>query len=199
MNRTKLTRKQKVQIQQEKKRIEQAKLKYKVGIWSIVLGTCFFLFFGSLWSSRNDKIEKDELKIVSGNVIGQLEKKWKKTVGNSIEIYLDEYPNTKFKVGRFGSNSVDIDLLNERIENQNGIDIQILESDWDKVDIKQTISVYGLLKNKTEFLSVNTYNHLRKKDRNSIFAYALILWSVMMIGYGVILVIQNRIPADNKR
>ena len=40
MNRTKLTRKEKVKIQEEKKRIEQSKLKFKGGVWLITIGTC---------------------------------------------------------------------------------------------------------------------------------------------------------------
>lgn len=198
MKRTKLTRKQKVQIQEEKKRIEQSKANFNSGIVLIVIGLVFFAFFGNLWLSRNNEIKELDLKSIEVSVNGEIEKVWRKTIGHSLRMALNEYPKKRFKVGRFGTYSVDYEDLNSQLKKDNRMEIQILEEDYKEVDQKNTIFIYGINKDETEFLSVNDYNRRRKRDRNSISTYLLIFGSVFILGYGIKLATTNRTPADNK-
>ena len=192
MNRTKLTRKEKVKIQEEKKRIEQSKLKFKGGVWLITIGTIFFLLFGNIWLTRNSEINDNQLITIKAIVKKPVEKKWIRKVGNQIFIELADYPNKKFKVGRIAANSIDLKSLNKEISINGEVELQILDKDWVKIEKKKTIFVYGIRKHQKEYLSVNTYNRLRKKGKNSIATYVLNIWSLMIIGYGAKLVIENR-------
>lgn len=108
----KLTRKQKIQSQEEKKRLEQAKAKFNIGIVLIVVGIIFLAFFGSLWLSRNNRIKDIDLKRLEVSVADEIEKKWKKTVGHSLYIELNEYPDKNFKVGGLATYAVDYLSLN---------------------------------------------------------------------------------------
>lgn len=198
MKRTKLTRKQKVQIQEENKRIEQSKAKFNSGIVLIVVGLIFFVFFGNMWLSRNNEITDLDLNSLEVSVNGEIEKVWRKTVGHSLKMELNEYPNKEFKVGRFGTYSVDYEDLNSQLKRDNKMKIQILEKDYKKIDQKNTIFIYGINKDETEFLKVNDYNRRRKRDRNSISMYSLIFGSIFILGYGIKLAMTNRTPADNK-
>lgn len=199
MNRTKLTRKEKVQMQEDKKRIEQSKLKFKGGIWLLSIGTIFFLLFGGLWMTRNSEISIDQIQTIEVNASKQAEKKWVRRIGHNINMTLIEYPNKEFKVGRLGANSVDIESLNTAIDKNSKFEIQILKKDWADKAKKNTFFIYGIRKDKKEYFNIDTYNSLRKKDRNSLANYALILWSICMIAYGVKILLKNRIPADNIR
>lgn len=199
MNKTKLTRKEKVQIQEEKRRIEQVKLKFKGGIWLLSFGSIFFLIFGGLWTTRNQEIKINEIQTIDVTANKLVEKKWIRKLGHNIIIDLIEYPNKDFKIGRLGANSVDIESLNAEIEKNNKIQLQILQKDLAKIEKKKTLFVYGVMNDNKEYFNIKTYNDLRKNDRNSWANYALILWSICMIGYGGKLIIRNRTQADNNR
>lgn len=199
MKRTKLTRKQKVQIQEENKRIEELKAKFNSGIVLIIVGLIFFAFFGNMWLSRNYEIKDIDLTSLEVSVKGEIEKVWRKTVGHSLKIELNEYPNKEFKVGSFCTYIVDYDSLNLQLENDNKMKIQILKKDLEKLDSKKRIFMYGISKNGVEYLNIKDFNRQRKKDRNSISMYVLILGSIWILCYGLKLVVENKEPADNSR
>ena len=115
----KLTRKQKVQIQEEKanrvKAFELFKLRSNLSKFFILFGIIFLLIFGNLWLNRNKTISESDLISIDANISNEIKKEWKKTIGEFIKIKLDEYPETKFRIGRHGANGVKVAEINNKI------------------------------------------------------------------------------------
>ena len=152
-----------------------------------------------MWLNRNQEITNEELVSIEGTTKSKLEAKRKKTVGNSMTIELKEYPQIKYKIGRFSLNRFSINSLQKNVSIGDKIQVDILKRDFEKIELdkQKTISVYGLRNSKGEYLNVNDYNSAKKKDRNSIATYFLIGISFWMIGYGIYSMIKKKPEANN--
>lgn len=198
----KLTRKEKVKLQEQedklKRDLEQYKAKSNLSKFFLIFGIIFLIIFGNIWINRNATIEDSELKTIDVHFSHEVKKEWKKSIGNYIKIQLDEYPDTKFRIGRHGSNNVNLYELNEQIRNGKSLNIQILKREFEKLKRKKTIWVYGIRDIQKSYFDVSDYNEQKQKDRNSIYTYLLIGFSLWLILHGLNIQIKNRKPADNK-
>jgi len=203
MGSKKLTRKQKVQIQEEEAKRVKAKELFKsrsnLSKFFILFGIIFLLIFGNLWLNRNKTISDSDLISIDANIRNEIKKEWKKSIGEFVKIELNEYPETKFRIGRHGANGVKVSEINNKIRNGNSFKLQILKEDFEQIQDKKTVWVYGILDKNRTYYSVDYYNTSRNKDRNSIYTYLLIGFSICLIVYGILLKLKNKEPADNKR
>ena len=111
MNIVKLTRRKKVEISQRNKNLLLNKKYKKLGICLAICGLAFILIFGNMWLNRNHKILQSELKTIEGELTNKLELKFQKTIGNSMTVLLNNYPNIKFRIGRFSVCGLRTNLL----------------------------------------------------------------------------------------
>jgi hypothetical protein len=203
MNNKKLTRKEKVEISQLKKKFEKAKSDKKLGIGFSIGGLIFILFFGNIWLNRNHEILKTELITIEGTVTNKLELKWRRRVGHSMTIQIKEYPNIDFRIGRFGTQALKSYQIRDKVEIGDKIQIDTKRKEYENLNPssnnRKVIDVYGVRDNEVEYLNVNGYNREFSKDRNSISMYLILGFSFWMLGYGIYLITKNRKkPATNK-
>lgn len=203
MSNKKLTRKEKVEISQLKKKFERAKSDKKLGIGFSIGGLIFILFFGNMWLNRNHEILKTELITIEGTVTNKLELKWRRRAGHSMTIQIKEYPNIDFRIGRFGTQALKSYQIRDKVEISDKIQIDIKRKEYENSNPssnnRKVIDVYGVRDNEVEYLNVNGYNREFRKDRNSISMYLILGFSFWMLGYGIYLVTKNRKkPAANK-
>ncbi|MGK0389854.1 MAG: hypothetical protein ACI94Y_002599 [Maribacter sp.] len=167
--------------------MEDAKSNKKIAIGLIIVGIAFILSFGNMWINRNYEIKEEELISINGRIANQLELKWKKTVGNSLKIQLEEYPKIDFRIGKFAINRLNFNSLQNDVEIEDEIQLDIMKEDYTKLDLdkERTFSIYGLRSKNKEYLNVNDYNSEKKKDRNSISMYLILGFSFWMFGFGI--------------
>lgn len=127
MKSVKLTRREKVEINQRNINFLLNRKDKKLGIGLAICGLAFILIFGSMWINRNHEILQTELKTIEGELINKLELKFQKTIGYSMTIQLNNYPNVKFRIGRFSVSGLQTNLFIKNI----GIGDKI------QIDIKQ--------------------------------------------------------------
>ena len=68
MNNVKLTRREKVEINQRNKDLLINRKNKKLGIYQAICGLAFFILFGNMWLNRNHQILQTELKTIEGEL-----------------------------------------------------------------------------------------------------------------------------------
>ncbi len=195
MKKRKLTRKEKIKRSQLEKQRDKSEVEKQVGIWFILAGIVFILFFGNLWLNRNYEIKKEDLQTINGVVTNELRKEWKRRSGNFILIKLQNYPNINFKLSGIAIKSANSYSLRKNTQIGDSISIDIKKKEDSKLAKKEeeTIFIYGLRDNDQDYLDIKIYNSVRKKDRNSISMYLLLAFSFWMFGFGIYYSVKSKI------
>ena len=190
----KLTRKQKVEIQENAKKLKQNKLNFKIGIGFLVAGLVFLAIFGNIWLNRNKQFVKDEMVKIEGTVSEKIYKKWRRKGGHYVDVKLNEYPNAYFRAGNYRANYINVNSLNEALQSNKTIKLTILKSQENKLNTnrERRITLFGIEHNRNIFLSLTQINRAMKKYRNSIAAYILLAFSFWLVIYGIRMVLMNR-------
>lgn len=189
MKRTKLTRKEKISISRNAKRLLRRMEARKIGLFIAISGLVFIVIFGKMWISRNEEIKINEVEAITITIEENIKKVYGRSAGYSLKIKSREYPNKLFRIGRFGTKACAVNELQNNVKINDELEIDILK---DQVhDISESwnsnIFVYGIRDSKNEYLSLKGYNEEYKKDRNSPSAYLIIAFSLWMGGYGIYL------------
>jgi hypothetical protein len=200
MKRKKLTRKEKIQKSQHMTELKKNAAERNGAVWLSIVGLIFILFFGYMWVNRNYEIKKEDLVSIEGTVTNQLNLEWRKGLGYSMIIQLEEFPEIDYKVGRFSANHLNADLLKSKVKigNKINLDIEKNNSSIIRNYNSKVVWVYGLKDDENEYLNVKGYNKERRKDRNSIYMYLLLGFSFWIFGNGIYLYVKNKKkPAAN--
>lgn len=195
MNIAKLTRREKVEISQRNKNLLLNKKYKNLGIGLAISGLAFILIFGNMWLNRNHQILKTELKTIEGELTNKLELKFQKTIGNSMTVLLNNYPNIKFRIGRFSVCGLKTNLLIENINIGDKIQIDVMRKDFESINKpshwNKSINIYGVRDSQNEYLNVSAYNSELKRDRNSLSMYIMLGISIFIFGSGLQLWLKN--------
>lgn len=189
MNNVKLTRREKVEISQRNKNLLINRKNKKLGICLAICGLAFFIIFGNMWLNRNHQILQTELKTIEGELTNKLELKFQKTIGSSMTVLLNNYPNIKFRIGRFSVSGLKTNLLIENINIGDKIQIDIMRKDFESINKippwGKSINIYGVRDSQIEYLNVSAYNRGLKSDRNSVSMYIMIGISIFIFVNGL--------------
>ncbi|MBK9257409.1 MAG: hypothetical protein IPM42_18230 [Saprospiraceae bacterium] len=134
----------------------------KLGTGLSICGLAFILIFGSMWINRNHEILQTELKTIEGELTNKLELKFQKTIGYSMTIQLNNYPDIKFRIGRFSVSGLKTNLFIKNIEIGDKIQIDIKQKDFENINKispwGKSINIYGVRDSQLEYLNVSAYN-----------------------------------------
>lgn len=195
MNFVKLTRRAKVEISQRNKKLLLNRKYKKLGICLAICGLAFILIFGSMWINRNHQILQTELKTIEGELANKLDLKFQKTIGYSMTIQLNNYPDVNFRIGKFSVSGLKTNLFIKNIEIGDKIQIDIEQKDYESINKMspwgKSINIYGVRDNQLEYLNVSAYNRELKSDRNSVSMYIILGVSFFIFSYGLKLWLKN--------
>lgn len=195
MNFVKLTRRAKVEISQRNKKLLLNRKYKKLGICLAICGLAFILIFGSMWINRNHQILQTELKTIEGELTNKLDLKFQKTIGYSMTIQLNNYPDVNFRIGKFSVSGLKTNLFIKNIEIGDKIQIDIEQKDYESINKMspwgKSINIYGVRDNQLEYLNVSAYNRELKSDRNSVSMYIILGVSFFIFSYGLKLWLKN--------
>ncbi len=147
------------------------------------------LIFGNVWLNGKHEILQTELITIEGELTNKLELKFQKTIGNSMTIRLNKYPNVNFRIGRFSVSGLKTNLFIQNIDIGDRIQIDIMQKDFESINKippwGKSINIYGVRDSQIEYLNVSAYNRELKRDRNSVSMYIMTGISFFIFNIGL--------------
>ncbi len=176
------------------------KLNRRYGYGFLIAGIIFTLILGNMFIKRNNEVLPNELSRIEGTISDEIliKKSGKRGENISMPIRLEEFPKFKFEVKGYGVRSTNTSQFISDIKKGDRIQLEILTDQYKKKLAKEIplsfldkgfnfreIIVYGIKAKNENYFDLENYNNLKTSDRNSIGMYALLAFSISLIGYGI--------------
>jgi hypothetical protein len=189
-----------IENNRKKSRWENRNLR-RFGIGFIVFWIVFSLIFIKQDKHGNIIVDSENTTQISGILQNKPSIKSGRKNSKSIEIYLVEYPNFKFKLNRPEIEALNADQFLSSVNEGDPISItlwkdtyskKILESEeltfTDKHLDYHQIDILGLVKNGIEFMPKEKVNQVRSKFHTKGNFYGLMAFAVFGVGVGLYLI-----------
>ncbi len=172
-----------------------------LGIGFIVLWIVFLLIFIKQDNHGNIIVDSENTTQVSGMLQNKPLVKLGSKNSKSIEIYLVEYPNFKFKLTKPEFEALNADQFLSSVNKGDSITITLWKDTYNKKIIESEeltftdkhlnyhkINILGLVKNGIEFMPKEKVNQVRKKFYTKGNFYGLMAFVVFGVGSGIYLI-----------